>query len=124
LKPAADVLLGHRDHQAQVGLDHLLAGLRRAVLDQLGELDLVVLGQQLDPADLLEVRAHGIVQRRADLRLVGFRPLGSEVARQRRSRSPHKLFGRCLVSHLYQFVHHRTYLPTVPDSQTIPSCGR
>ena len=48
------VVLGDRDDQAQVRLDHLLLGVEVAALDPLGEVDLLLRGQQADLADVLE----------------------------------------------------------------------
>src|SRR4051794_36492923 len=48
------VVLGDRDDQAQVGLDHLLLGVEVAALDALGEVDLLLRGEQPDLADVLE----------------------------------------------------------------------
>jgi len=59
--PAALVLLGDRDHQAQVGLGHPLPGGLRAGFDLLGQLDLLLFGQQGAPPDLAKVGAKGVV---------------------------------------------------------------
>ncbi len=48
------VVLGDRDDQAQVRLDHLLLRVEVAALDPLGEVDLLLGGQQADLADVLE----------------------------------------------------------------------
>ena len=48
------VVLGDRDDQPQVGLDHLLLGVEVAALDALGEIDLLLGGQQAHLADVLE----------------------------------------------------------------------
>ena len=48
------VVLGDRDDQAQVGLDHLLLGVEVAALDALGEVDLLLRRQQAHLADVLE----------------------------------------------------------------------
>ena len=48
------VVLGDRDDQTQVGLDHLLLGVEVTALDALGQLDLLLGGQQADLADVLE----------------------------------------------------------------------
>ena len=53
------VVAGDLDDQAQVGLDHLLAGLLVAFLDARGQLDLLLRGQQLDLADLAQVKLDG-----------------------------------------------------------------
>ena len=58
--PAALVLLGDGDDQAQVGLRHPVAGGLGAGLDLLGELDLLLLSQQRAPADLAQVRAERV----------------------------------------------------------------
>ena len=68
---AALVLLGDRDDQAQVRLGHAPAGRVGAPLDLLGELDLLLLGQEGAPADLAQVRAKGVV----GFGLSGFRSL-------------------------------------------------
>ena len=54
------VALGDGDHQAQVGLGELVLGPDVAPLDALGQRHLLLGGEQLDPADLLEVHAHRI----------------------------------------------------------------
>ena len=48
------VVLGDRDDQAQVGLDHLLLGVEVAALDAAREVDLLLRGEQPDLADVLE----------------------------------------------------------------------
>src|SRR4051794_23195450 len=48
------VVLRDRDDEAQVGLDHLLLGVEVAALDALGEVDLLLRGEQTDLADVLE----------------------------------------------------------------------
>src|SRR5581483_57682 len=48
------VVLGDRDDESQVGLDHLLLGVEVATLDALGQVDLLLRGQQADLADVLE----------------------------------------------------------------------
>jgi hypothetical protein len=54
------VVLGDRDDQAQVGLDHLLLGVEVAALDALGEVDLLLRGQQPDLADVLQEQLKGV----------------------------------------------------------------
>ena len=51
-QPLVAVVLGDRDDEAQVGLDHALLGLPVAALDRLGELDFLGGGQQRVPAGL------------------------------------------------------------------------
>ena len=52
------VALGDGDDQAQVGLGQLVLGPDVAPLDALGQRHLLLRGEELDPADLLEVHAH------------------------------------------------------------------
>ena len=54
------VVLGDRDDEPQVGLDHLLLGGEVAALDPLGELDLFGRGQQPHLADVLEEQLQGV----------------------------------------------------------------
>src|SRR4051794_354442 len=54
------VILGDRDDQAEVGLDHLLLRVEVAALDALRELDLLGGGEQADLADVLEEQLQGI----------------------------------------------------------------
>ena len=74
-QPLVAVVLGDRDDEAQVRLDHLLLRVEVAALDALGEVDLLLGGQQADLADVLEeqlqrVRRHvrAQVERRGLLR--------------------------------------------------------
>ena len=53
-EPLVAVVLGDRDDQAQVRLDHLLLGVEVAALDPLGEVDLLLGGEQAHLADVLE----------------------------------------------------------------------
>ncbi len=53
-QPLVAVVLGDRHHQPQVRLDHLLLGVEVAALDPLGEVDLLLGGQQAHLADVLE----------------------------------------------------------------------
>ena len=55
------VVLGDGDDQAQVRLDHAVLGPLVAGLDALGQLDLLVLGEQGDLAGFLEVEAQRVV---------------------------------------------------------------
>ena len=48
------VVLGDRDDEPQVRLDHLLLGVEVAALDALGEVDLLLRGEQPDLADVLQ----------------------------------------------------------------------
>ena len=61
-QPLAGVAAGDVDHQPQVGPDHPVAGLAVAVLDAVGELLLLVGGEQGRLVDLAEVG----LQRRLD----------------------------------------------------------
>ena len=70
---AAEVALGDRDDEAQVGLDHGLLGAHVAALDALGELHLLLGRQQRDAADGAQVQAQR-VERGLD-RQVELRPL-------------------------------------------------
>src|SRR5690242_9549370 len=54
------VVLGDRDDQAEVRLDHLLLRVEVAALDPLGELDLLRRREQPDLADVLEEELQGI----------------------------------------------------------------
>jgi hypothetical protein len=78
------VVLGDRDDEAEVGLDHLLLGVEVAALDPLGQVDLLLCGQQADLADVLEEQLQGVgrhvrleVQRR--LRLAAAALVGSAL---------------------------------------------
>ena len=57
------VALGDRDDEREVGVDHPLLGLRVALLDALGELDLLLGGQQRVAADLVEEQAQRVGRR-------------------------------------------------------------
>ena len=80
--PAALVLLGDRDDQAQVGLRHPEPRRVRPLLDRLGQLDLLLLGEQGAAADLPQVGAEGVGVRLARLggRLGAFLELGQDVS--------------------------------------------
>src|SRR4051812_44934078 len=54
------VVLGDRDDQAQVRLDHLLLRVEVAALDALGEVDLLLGGEQADLADVLEEQLEAV----------------------------------------------------------------
>ena len=54
------VVLGDRDDQAQVRLDHLLLGVEVAALDALGEVDLLLRREQPDLADVLQEQLKGV----------------------------------------------------------------
>ncbi len=58
--PAALVLLGDRDDQPEVGLRHPEPRRLRSLLDRLGQLDLLLLGEQGAAADLAQIGAEGI----------------------------------------------------------------
>src|SRR4051794_40138190 len=62
-EPAAQVALGDRDDEAQVGLDHLRLGDHVAALDALGELDLLLGGQQRHAPDRAQVQAQRVEAR-------------------------------------------------------------
>ena len=79
------VVLRDRDDEAQVGLDHLLLGVEVAALDALGEVDLLLGGQQADLADVLEEQ----------LQRVG-RHVRPQVQRGRLLRAAAALVGRAL----------------------------
>jgi hypothetical protein len=53
-EPLVAVVLGHGDDQAQVGLDHLLLGPHVAALDALGQVHLLLGGEQADPAQVAQ----------------------------------------------------------------------
>ncbi len=76
------VVLGDRDDEPQVGLDHVLLGAVVAALDALGELDLLGRRQQLDAADLAQEERERVDRRVAIVDLE--RQLGA--ARRRRAR--------------------------------------
>ena len=59
-QPLVAVVLGDRDDEAQVGLDHLLLGVEVAALDALGEIDLLLRGEQADLADVLQEQLQGV----------------------------------------------------------------
>ena len=65
------VVLGDGDDQAQVRLDHPVLGPLVARLDALGELDLLVLGEQGDLPGFLEVEAQRVVGDRLDGQIEG-----------------------------------------------------
>ena len=54
-EPLALVLLRHRDDETEVSADHLVEGLLVALLDALGELDLLIGSEQLYLADFIQV---------------------------------------------------------------------
>ena len=54
------VVLGDRDDEAEVRLDHLLLRVEVAALDALGEVDLLLRGEQPDLADVLEEQLKGV----------------------------------------------------------------
>ena len=71
---AAQVALGDRDDEAQVGLDHLLLGAHVAALDPLRETDLLVGREQVHAADRAQVEAQRVearLDRQVDLGLLG-----------------------------------------------------
>src|SRR4051794_11174282 len=64
-EPAAEVALGDRDDEAEVGLDHLPLRAHVAALDPLRERHLLVGGEERHLADLAQIEAEG-VERRLD----------------------------------------------------------
>ena len=81
-EPAAEVALRDRDDEAQVRLDHLRLRGHVAALDPLGQVDLLVGGEERHPADLAQVepqrverRLDGEVELRRVLLLLGERLL-------------------------------------------------
>ena len=56
-EPAPEVGLGDRDDEAEVRLDHLRLRAHVAALDALGEVDLLICGQERNLADLSQVEA-------------------------------------------------------------------
>ena len=73
---AAQIALGDRDDEAQVGLDHLLLGDQVATLDAPGQLDLAVGREQLHLADRAQVEPQRIqagLDRQVDLGLARVR---------------------------------------------------
>ena len=60
---AAEVALGDRDDQPQVGLDHVLLGGHVAALDALGERHLLVGGEQVHPPDRAQVEPQRVEAR-------------------------------------------------------------
>ena len=70
---AAEVTLGDRDDEAQVGLDHVPLRGHVALLDPLRQRDLLGGGEQLDPADRAQVetkRVEARLDREVELRLL------------------------------------------------------
>ena len=63
----AAVLLGDRDHQAQVRLDHAALGDHVAALDRLGQLHLFVLGQQRIATGLTQEQVEAVGGRDLDV---------------------------------------------------------
>src|SRR4051812_10659913 len=59
-QPLVAVVLRDRDHEAQVRLDHLLLRVEVAALDALGEVDLLLRGEQTDLADVLQEELKGV----------------------------------------------------------------
>src|SRR5215207_6168841 len=59
-KPLVAVVLGDRDDQAQVGLDHLLLRVEVTALDPAREVDLLLGGEQPDLADVLQEQLKGV----------------------------------------------------------------
>src|SRR3954454_6487868 len=72
-QPAAQVALGDRDDEAQVGLDHLRLSGHVAALDALGEVDLLLRRQERHAPDRAQVEAQRVearLDREVDLRLL------------------------------------------------------
>ena len=65
-QPVALVALGDRDDEAQVGVDHPLLRLGVAALDELGQLDLLLLGQQRPAAGLVEEELERVRRRHGE----------------------------------------------------------
>ena len=61
--PASEVALRDEDHEAQIGLDHLLLGRVVAALDAPGQRALLCAGQQRHLADRAQVQAQGVRRR-------------------------------------------------------------
>ena len=74
------VLLGDRDDQPQVGVDHPVLGVEVAALDPLGELDLLVRGQQPVAADLVEEELQRVGGGAGERHVVDRRRLGLAAA--------------------------------------------
>ena len=69
---AADVAFGDAHDETEVCLRHAALGLLVALRHAHGELDLFLLREQADLADLLEIHAHGVVGRVGIHHAVGF----------------------------------------------------
>ena len=59
-QPLVAVVLGDRDHQAQVGPDHLLLRVEVAALDAYGQVDLLLSRQQPRLADVLQEQSQRV----------------------------------------------------------------
>ena len=79
-QPGALVLLGDRDHEPQVRVDHAVLGVEVAALDALGEVDLLGRRQQPVAADLVQEELQGVGGDGRELRVVD-RCLGRVLAR-------------------------------------------
>ena len=91
------VLLRDRDDQAQVRVDEPLLRLEVAALDRLGDLDLLVGGQQRMPADLVEEELQGVGGLAGDVAVRDLRLLRHRCGRSRPrppSRAPRSARGR------------------------------
>ena len=78
------VVLRDRDDEPQVRLDHLLLRVEVAALDALGEVDLLLGGEQPDLADVLQEQLKGVgrhVGLQVDRGLLAARPRGRRRAR-------------------------------------------
>ena len=65
-QPLLAVVLGDRDDEADVGLDHVALGAQVAALDALGELDLLRRGEQLGAADVAQEALQRIAREHLD----------------------------------------------------------
>ena len=95
LQAAVGVFLGDRDHQAQVGLDHLLLGLARLALALLDGVD--------NAAEVVDRHAGFVGQRRdlltdlADLAGVLLGPFGPAYAQDRHALAPSRIKLRAVI---------------------------
>ena len=83
VSPRPEVALGDRDDEAQVGLDHVGLGHHVAALDALGQLDLLLCGQQRHAPDRAQVepqRVEAGLDGEVDLGLLGRLDAGLRAA--------------------------------------------
>ena len=74
-QPTTEIALGNRHDEAQVGLNHLALGAHVALLDALGQVDLLARAEQRHAADLPQVEAQRVEARldgQVDLKLLTF----------------------------------------------------